>query len=104
MNTAVEVAENVAGFSGPATLYRVDPPIKGTDHILVFYQPPVWGQQGQLNLILANPDGTVFGSDVRPQQGSYVTNEPNHYLAFQLAGGYQIVEEVPDGDGLESEV
>lgn len=98
MPTAVEIADNVTGFSGPGTLYKIDPPIKGTEHLVVFYQPPMFGQQGRLNVVLATDSGTVFGGDVRPQQGSYVTDEPNHYLALQLAGGYVIVDHEPGVD------
>lgn len=98
MPTAVLVADDVPGFPGPASLYRIDPPLKGTDHLILFYQPPLFGQQGQLNVILATESGAVFGSDVRPQQGSYVTNEPNHYLALQLAGAYMIGDPEPEVD------
>jgi len=103
MATATVVAEGVPGFPTPATLYRIDPPLKGTDHLLVFYQPPLFGMQGRLNVVLATESGAVFGSDVRPQDGSYVTGEPNHYLALQLAGGYLIVDE-PEPEVDENEI
>jgi len=77
-------------------LYKIDPPIKGTDHLIVYYQPPLFGQQGQVCVILATEHGAVFGDDVRPQQGTYVTNEPNHYLALQIAGGYLIQDPEPE--------
>ncbi|MCZ4649470.1 hypothetical protein O4106_21855 [Rhodococcus pyridinivorans] len=96
MSVASVVAENVPGYAGPATLYKIDPPIKGTDHLIVYYQPPLFGQQGQLCVILATEHGAVFGDDVRPQQGTYVTNEPNHYLALQIAGGYLIQDPAPE--------
>lgn len=98
MSTAVMIADDVTGFSGPATLYKVDPPMKGTDHLVLFYQPPLYGQQGQLNVVLATDTGAVYGSDVRPQQGTYVTAEPNHHLALQLAGSYMIVDPEPEVD------
>lgn len=96
MPTASVVAENVPGFAGPATLYKIDPPLKGTDHLIVYFQPPLFGQQGQVCVILATEHGAVFGNDVRPQQGTYVTNEPNHYLALQIAGGYLIQDPEPE--------
>ena len=96
MSTAVLVADNITGFPGVASLYRIDPPMKGTDHVVLFYQPPLFHQQGQLNVVLATDTGAVFGNDVRPQQGSYVTSEPNHSLALMIAGGYLIVESEPE--------
>ncbi len=95
MPTAVKVAENVGGFAGPGTLYRVDPPLNGTEHVLLYHQPPAFGQHGQLCVILATKNGASFSRDVRPQPGTYVTDEPDHVLALQLAGGYQIVESEP---------
>ena len=104
MPTAVMVADNVGGLPGPATLYRIDPPLKGTDHLLLFFQPPMWGQDGQLVVLLATQYGAVFGADVRPQPGTHVTSAPNHPLALQLAGGYSLLEEesVPSGEQVES--
>lgn len=96
MPIASVVAENVSGFAGPATLYKIDPPLKGTDHLIVYFQPPMWGQLGKVCVILGTEQGAVFGVDVRPQQGTYVTNEPNHHLALQIAGGYLIVESMPE--------
>lgn len=93
MPTAVMVADNVGGLPGPATLYRIDPPLKGTDHVLLYFQPPMYGQEGQLVVVLATQYGAVFGADVRPQPGSHVTSTPNHPLALQLAGGYSLIEE-----------
>ena len=103
MPTAVMVADNVGGLPGPATLYRLDPPLKGTDHLLLFFQPPMWGQDGQLVVVLATQYGAVFGADVRPQPGTHVTSAPNHPLALQLAGGYSLLEEevVPDAEQVE---
>ncbi|MGX6513245.1 hypothetical protein [Rhodococcus sp. SJ-2] len=104
MPTAVMVADNVGGFPGPATLYRIDPPLKGTDHLMLFYQSPMFGQDGQLVVLLATQYGAVFGADVRPQPGTHVTSDPNHPLALQLAGGYSLLEEevVPDAEQVES--
>jgi hypothetical protein len=34
----------------------------------------------------------VYGWRLDPIQGTYTTDEPNHHLALQLAGGYRIVE------------
>ncbi|WP_139310959.1 MULTISPECIES: hypothetical protein [unclassified Rhodococcus (in: high G+C Gram-positive bacteria)] len=96
MPTATMVADNLSGFAGPGTLYRVDPPMKGTEYVLLYYRPEMFGQPGQLTVILSDQYGAVFGSDVRPQQGSYVTDERgvNHSLALMLAGDYTIVEGV----------
>lgn len=96
MPTAVLVEDGIGGFAGPASLYRIDPPMKGTDHVLVYYRPPILGQEGQLTVVLATAGGAVFGQDVRPQQGTHVTREPNHHLALQLAGGYTIVDAEPE--------
>lgn len=104
MGTAVLVEDGVGGFAGPATLYRIDPPMRGTDHVLLYYRPPISGLEGQLTVVLATAGGAVFGQDVRPQLGTHVTAEPNHHLALQLAGGYVIADEalVPD-EGLPVE-
>lgn len=96
MPTAVKVADDIGGFAGPGTLYRVEPPLNGTEHVVLYHQPPAFGQHGQLCVILATKNGAVFGRDVRPQPGTYVTDEPNHHLALQLAGGYTIVEAPPE--------
>lgn len=96
MPTARIVADGLAGFAGPATLYRIDPPIQGTDHVVVYHRPRVYGQAGQMTVVLATAGGAVYGREVRPQPGTYTTDEPNHHLALQLAGGYQIVEFVED--------
>lgn len=90
MKTAVMVADGLAGWAGPATLYRLDWPIKGMDHLLLFHQPAMYGQPGQLIVLLADENARV--KDTRPQLGSHTTDEPNHPFALQLAGGYQIVE------------
>lgn len=92
MGTAIRVRENVGGFAGPGTLYRIDPPMKGADHLVLYYQPPKFGMVGQLNVILATPNGACSTPDVRPQPGTYVTDQPDHALALQIAGGYRIVE------------
>jgi hypothetical protein len=94
--TARMVRDNVNGFSGPGTLYEIDPPMKGADHLLLFYRPEFMGQEGQLNVILATKNGASFTRDVRPQLGTHVTREPNHALALALAGGYTIV--APDSE------
>lgn len=91
MATARLVRDNINGFSGPATLYQIDPPMKGTDHLLLFYRPEFMGQEGQLNVILATKNGASFTRDVRPQPGSHVTRQPNHSLALAMAGDYVIL-------------
>lgn len=87
------VADGLAGFAGPATLYRIDPPISGTDHVAVYFREPMRGQKsGQLSVVLATSGGVGFGGRMDAIQGTHVTNEPNHHLALQLAGGYMIVD------------
>lgn len=92
MNTAVTVADGIGGYPGPATLYRIDPPMQGTDHLIICHMKAVYGQAGQLAVLLATEDGATYRGDVRPQVGSYTTDEPNHHLALQLAGGYVLIE------------
>lgn len=92
MATAQIVVDGLAGFVGPATLYKIDPPLQGTDHVVVYHRPPMWGQPGQMTVVLATDGGVGYGGRVDPIPGTYVTNEPNHHLALQLAGGYTIVE------------
>lgn len=93
MGTAVKVMEDVGGFIAPATLYLVDPPIKGTDHLVVYYQPPISGQEGRVCVLLATANGADFTRSRDPQRGTYVTNDPDFALALQIAG-YEIVEGV----------
>ncbi|MCD2099522.1 hypothetical protein QNA24_30200 [Rhodococcus qingshengii] len=95
MATAEIVVDGLEGFAGPATLYRIDPPIQGTDHVVVYHRPGMWRQPGQMTVVLATPEGVGYGKRVDHVAGTYVTDEPNHYLALQLAGGYQIVEPAP---------
>ncbi|WP_029542451.1 hypothetical protein [Rhodococcus aetherivorans] len=95
MGTAVKVMDEVGGFAGPGTLYKVDPPAKGTEHLLLYHQPPLFGQPGQLCVLLATPNGAAFTRDLQPQPGTYVTDKPDHALALRIAG-YELVE---DTDG-----
>lgn len=96
MATAEIVMDGLPSPGGfEATLYRIDPPMQGTDHLLVFHQPSMFGQPGQMKVVLATEGGVGYGGRMDlAVQGSYTTNEPNHHLALQLAGGYRIVEEV----------
>lgn len=95
MPTAEIVADGLDGFVAPATLYRIDPPIQGTDHVLVYHRPPMFGQPGQMTVVLSTPGGVGYGRRMDPVDGTYTTNEPNHHLALQLAGGYRIVDSEP---------
>jgi hypothetical protein len=92
MATAEMVVDGLPGFAGLATLYRIDPPIQGTDHLIVYHRPRIAGQPGQMTVVLGTAGGVVHGREVRPQPGTYTTDEPNHALALQLAGGYTIAE------------
>lgn len=96
MATAEIVMDGLPSPGGyEATLYRIDPPIQGTDHVLVYHRPKIHGQPGQMSVILATPGGVGYGGRMDAVQGTYVTDEPNHHLALQLAGGYRIVEPAP---------
>lgn len=93
MSTALQVADGLAGWAGPATLYRIDPPMKGSDHLLIFHQRSMYGQSGHMVVLIS--DENAHAKDTRPQPGSHATDDPNHHLALQLAGGYRIVEPEP---------
>lgn len=95
MGTAVKVRDSIAGFAGPGTLYQIEPAWQGVDHVLLYYRPPILGQSGQLVVLLATPNGASALREVRPQQGTYVTDKPDHALALRIAG-YELVE---DTDG-----
>lgn len=97
MATAEIVMDGLPSPGGyEATLYRIDPPIKGTDHLLVYHRPPMWGQPGHMSVILATPGGVgLNGRMDQAPSGSFTTNTPDHILALQLAGGYHIVEPSP---------
>lgn len=90
MATAEMVIDGLPGFAGLATLYRIDPPIQGADHLILYHRPRMYRQPGQMTVVLGTEGGVVYGTDVRPQPGTYTTDEPNHSLALQLAGGYRI--------------
>lgn len=92
MATAEIVVDGLPGFAGLATLYRIDPPTQGADHLIVYHQPRIAGQAGQMVVVLGTEGGVCRTADVRPQPGTYTTDEPNHALALQLAGGYTIEE------------
>ena len=92
MATAEMVVDGLPGFAGLATLYRIDPPISGADHLIVYHRPKIAGQVGQMTVVLGTSAGVAKGVDIRPQPGTYTTDEPNHALALQLAGGYLITE------------
>lgn len=95
MATATKIRDDVGGFAGPGTLYELSPPWQGADHVVLYYQPPMFGMSGQLCVILATPNGASVLPDVRPQPGTYVTDKPDHALALRIAG-YELVE---DTDG-----
>ncbi|QIX48951.1 MULTISPECIES: hypothetical protein [Rhodococcus] len=86
MGTATQVATEVGGFAAPATLYRIDPPMAGADHLLIYTQPSIAGQAAQLVVLLATETGAVVGREVRPQPGSHVSGNPSDETALQLAG------------------
>ncbi|MEE2058987.1 hypothetical protein [Rhodococcus artemisiae] len=90
MPTAEIVAEIPDVYAGPATLYRVDPPVDGSNHLIVYHQPPMYGQKGKVCVLVSDEYGVA--SDMRQRDGSYTTDEPNHHLALQLAGGYVLIE------------
>ena len=100
MATAEIVLDGLPSPGGyEATLYRIAPPLKGTDHLLVYHRPPMWGQPGQMSVILATSGGVgLNGRMDQAPSGSFTTNTPDHILALQLAGGYRIVapEPVPE--------
>ncbi len=94
MPTALQVADGLGGWAGPATLYRVDPPIKGCDHLLLFHQESMYGQIGKMVVLLADENAQV--KDTRPTAGSHETDEPNHPFTLQMAGGYRLVQSVDE--------
>lgn len=98
MATAEIVMEGLPSPGGyEATLYRIDPPIEGTDHLLVYHRPPIAGQPGHMSVILATPGGVGMNGHMgQAPSGSFTTNAPDHILALQLAGGYRIVESSPE--------
>ncbi|MBM4567803.1 hypothetical protein GS441_21025 [Rhodococcus hoagii] len=63
------VVDGLPGFAGLATLYRIDPPIKGADHLIVYHRPRVAGQPGQMTVALGTEDGVSLSADIRPQPG-----------------------------------
>ncbi|MCD2116812.1 MULTISPECIES: hypothetical protein [Rhodococcus] len=94
MPTALQVADGLGGWAGPATLYRVDPPINGCDHLLLFHQKSMYGQSGQMVVMLADENAQV--KDARPTFGSHATDDPNHPFTLQMAGGYRLVQSVDE--------
>lgn len=104
LGTATKVRDEVGGFAGPATLYKVDPPLNGTEHLIVYYQQPMYGQRiGQISVLLATANGAIFTPTMEPQEGTRYTNLPDHARALDDAG-YKLVEEesVPSGEQVES--
>ncbi|MGU3587186.1 hypothetical protein ACLBYD_29055 [Rhodococcus sp. C26F] len=86
MGTATKIASDVGGFAAPATLYQIDPPMAGADHLLIYTQPRIASNAAQVVVLLANEHGAVVGREVRPQSGSYVSADPSDAMALQLAG------------------
>lgn len=90
--TAEKVRDGVGGFAGPATLYRIDPPLNGAEHLIVYYQDPMYGQNiGQISVLLATANGAIFTPTMEPQEGTRYTNNPNPARALEDAG-YALVE------------
>ena len=102
MGTARRVVEGLPGIA-PTTLYRIDPPLEGADHLLVYHRPRVAGQRGQMTVILATEGGVAVRGRMDPAPGTYITDTPDHVEALRQAGkaatgdpaGYEIVEEAP---------
>lgn len=92
LGTAQKVREGVGGFAGPATLYKLDMPLNGTEYLIVYWQRPMHGQSiGQICVLLATANGAIFTPTMQPQEGTRYTNSPDHARALADAG-YELVE------------
>lgn len=103
MATATFHADKVNTHSGPAKVWRLDPPVRidGHDHEFVC----IWidrGSKHQSPEVIAVPStesGAAVGRSVQRRAGSFVLHtDPDspdyvtgaHWLALQLLGGYTI--------------
>lgn len=89
MATATKLRDDIGGFPTPGTLYRIDPPIAGADHLVLFHAPSfTTTQTGKLVVLRATPNGASFTRSVDPIDGSIFTSNPDgmHQQALALTG------------------
>lgn len=89
MGVAYEVGQ-VSGFAGPATVFRLEPPLAGNEFVTVWVQD-VFGAQGPEAVVVAAVDASGAAKSMTRLPGSYVAASPTVSGALWL-NGYQISE------------
>lgn len=87
---ATPLAQNLGGYAGEARLYRLDPPLQGEEHVIVWVQ--TFGVP-EACVVIAHPSGAAKTMNRMP--GSYVHPQPSHAGALFLAG-YEIGPQDPE--------
>lgn len=103
MATATFHADKVRTHSGPAKVWRLDPParIDGQEHEFVCIWIDSGGkhQSPEVVTVAATESGAAIGGSIRRRAGSFtLQGDPDspeyvdgcHWLALQLLGGYEI--------------
>lgn len=96
---ATPLGEDIGGFVGVANLYRLDPPMNGESHVVVWVQPglsasiPEPNAGGAVQVNLSPPEAVIVAAHMEGAAkvmnrlpGSYVAAEVSHAGALFLAG------------------
>jgi len=82
-----------------ARLYRLDPPVGDTDHIVVWVEPDQPHLPARAVAIATDERGTGKALSLRPIATYSHAYQPNHAGLLWLLGGYEIGEpETPEPD------
>lgn len=92
MPSATIVEAGIGGWpTGDATLYRLDPPLEGHAHVVVYVSPAQPHLPARAVAIPATERGAAAVPSMKPVVAYSHPAGPNHAGALWLAGGYDIV-------------
>ncbi|MDV2474187.1 hypothetical protein F8M49_00060 [Rhodococcus zopfii] len=80
-----------------ATLYRLDPPLDGVDHVVVWVSAPQPHLPSKAAIVAV---GGVASHSLKPIVEYAHPAGPNHAGALWLLGGYEIAEPEPQSEGV----
>lgn len=87
-----------------ATLYRLDPPVGETNHVVVWTEPEQPHLPARAVAVATDRDGRVKGLSLRPVAEYAHAWKPNHAGLLWLLGGYEIGKpEAPEPEEPEEE-
>ena len=109
MATATLIERDNITFAGPANHYRLDPPLRGFEHVTVFIEPAYGGAGPRVVISPKRMDSEPMLNVPLPGSVSLhhdATIDEAAWFALLAAGGYDIVippEPEPDPEPVDSE-